>query len=141
VKCGTTIVVLGNVVLDIRVQQLLDVAAPRLVSFTSNLETQAKASMLPIAQTLPTWMNTMAPSLKVNPMHFVTTSDKTRLYVKDRTDLSAFAVPTLIIHGTQDKIVPIDASSLLDRVRGAPHGLFATHKSRLTQDLLNFIRR
>jgi len=60
-------------------------------------------------------------------------------------------VPTLIIHGTQDKIVPIDASSrlaakgisqsMLIEYEGAPHGLFATHKRRLTQDLLDFIRR
>lgn len=67
-----------------------------------------------------------------------------------RPDLTAFTVPTLIIHGTQDKIVPIDASSrlaakgisqsMLIEYEGAPHGLFATHKRRLTQDLLNFIR-
>jgi pimeloyl-ACP methyl ester carboxylesterase len=68
-----------------------------------------------------------------------------------RTDLSAFTVPTLIIHGTQDTIVPIDASSrlaakvisqsMLIEYEGAPHGLFATHKTQLTRDLLNFIRR
>jgi pimeloyl-ACP methyl ester carboxylesterase len=68
-----------------------------------------------------------------------------------RPDLSAFTVPTLIIHGTRDEIVPIDASgrlaakgisqSMLIEYEGAPHGLFATHKTRLTQDLLNFIRR
>lgn len=68
-----------------------------------------------------------------------------------RPELSAFTVPTLIIHGTQDKIVPIEASSRLAakgisgstliEYQGAPHGLFATHKFRLTQDLLNFIQR
>jgi pimeloyl-ACP methyl ester carboxylesterase len=68
-----------------------------------------------------------------------------------RPELSTFTVPTMIIHGTQDKIVPIDASSrlaakgisqsMLIEYEGAPHGLFATHKRRLTQDLLNFIRR
>jgi non-heme chloroperoxidase len=67
-----------------------------------------------------------------------------------RPDLSAFDVPTLIIHGTADKTVPIDASgraaakgiagSHLIEYEGAPHGLFATHKARLTQDLLSFIR-
>jgi non-heme chloroperoxidase len=67
-----------------------------------------------------------------------------------RGDLAAFKVPTLIIHGTEDKTVPIDASarlaakgiagSTLIEYDGAPHGLFATHKKRLTKDLLNFLR-
>ncbi len=68
-----------------------------------------------------------------------------------RGDLAAFNVPTLIIHGTADKIVPIDAAgraaakgvalSTLIEYDGAPHGLFATEKQRLTTDLLDFIRR
>jgi pimeloyl-ACP methyl ester carboxylesterase len=67
-----------------------------------------------------------------------------------RPDLAAFKVPTLIIHGTADKTVPIDASgraaakgiaqSTLIEYDGAPHGLFATHKERFTQDLLKFVR-
>ena len=68
-----------------------------------------------------------------------------------RGDLAAFKVPTLIIHGTDDKVVPIDASSRLTakgisqatylEYEGAPHGLFATHKARLTQDLLDFLAK
>jgi non-heme chloroperoxidase len=68
-----------------------------------------------------------------------------------RGDLSAFKVPTLIIHGTADKTVPIDASghaaakgirnSILVGYDGAPHGLFATEKARFTKDLLDFIRQ
>jgi len=68
-----------------------------------------------------------------------------------RGDLSAFRVPTLIIHGTEDKTVPIDASSraaakgiagsTLVEYEGAPHGLFATHKARLIKDLLDFTGR
>ncbi len=67
-----------------------------------------------------------------------------------RPDLSAFTVPTLIIHGTDDKTVPIDASARaaargipqarLIEYDGAPHGLFATHKERLTSDLLAFLQ-
>ena len=67
-----------------------------------------------------------------------------------RPDLSAFTIPTLIIHGTADKTVPIDASaraaakaiaqSKLIEYPGAPHGLFATHKDRLTKDLLKFLK-
>jgi pimeloyl-ACP methyl ester carboxylesterase len=66
-----------------------------------------------------------------------------------RPDLSAFSVPTLIIHGTADKTVPIDASARaaaagiadakLIEYDGAPHGLFATDKERLTTDLLEFL--
>ena len=66
-----------------------------------------------------------------------------------RPDLAAFKVPTLIIHGTDDKTVPIDAAgraaakgiagSTLIEYEGAPHGLFATEKNRLTRDLLAFM--
>lgn len=67
-----------------------------------------------------------------------------------RADLAKFDSPTLVIHGDDDQIVPIDlsgrASSAL--VRGAtlivysdaPHGLADTHKDRLNQDLLGFLR-
>ena len=67
-----------------------------------------------------------------------------------RPDLPSINVPTLIIHGTADATVPIDASARaaaagihqarLIEYDGAPHGLFATHKKRLTQDLLEFLR-
>lgn len=68
-----------------------------------------------------------------------------------RPDLAAFNVPTLIIHGTEDKTVPIDAAgraaavgianSTLIEYDGAAHGLPATHKDQLSKDLLDFIRR
>ncbi len=68
-----------------------------------------------------------------------------------RPDLAAFTVPTLIVHGTADTIVPIDtsarqaASSLpsatLIEYEGGPHGLFATHKDRLANDLLAFLQQ
>ena len=67
-----------------------------------------------------------------------------------RPDLPAFTVPTLIIHGTGDKTVPIDTSarraaegiaqSQLVEYAGAPHGLFATEGERLTRDLLTFLQ-
>lgn len=67
-----------------------------------------------------------------------------------RPDMAAFTVPTLIIHGTSDKTVPIDptgraAARAIPHARlieydGAPHGLFATHKEQLTEDLLAFLR-
>ena len=68
-----------------------------------------------------------------------------------RPDLAAFRVPTLIIHGTADKTVPIDASGRaaakgiagaeLIEYEGAAHGLFATEKERFTRDLLEFVKR
>lgn len=66
-----------------------------------------------------------------------------------RGDLPAFKVPTLIIHGTGDKTVPIDATarmaaSMIDDVQlveyqGAPHGLFETYRERLIGDLIAFL--
>jgi non-heme chloroperoxidase len=68
-----------------------------------------------------------------------------------RSDLASFAVPTLIIHGTKDVTVPIETSarkaaagipnSRLIEYDGAPHGLFASHKTRLIEDVLAFARR
>lgn len=67
-----------------------------------------------------------------------------------RPDLSAFNVPTLIIHGTSDKTVPIDAAgraaakgianSHLIEYDGAPHGILATNKQQVTNDLLAFLK-
>lgn len=67
-----------------------------------------------------------------------------------RPDLAAVTVPTLIIHGTADATVPIDASARLTakalptaklkEYAEAPHGLFATHKEQLAADLINFLR-
>lgn len=65
-------------------------------------------------------------------------------------DLKTFDIPTLIIQGDDDQIVPIDASarasaklirnSVLKVYPGAPHGLADTHKDQLNRDLLAFIR-
>ena len=65
-------------------------------------------------------------------------------------DLKKFDVPTLVIHGDDDQIVPIDASAYptAKLVKGAklivypggPHGITDTHKERLNNDLLAFIR-
>lgn len=66
-----------------------------------------------------------------------------------RPDLASFNLPTLIIHGTSDKTVPIDATgrpaaigianSELIEYEGSPHGLLATDKDRVTADLLAFV--
>jgi len=65
-------------------------------------------------------------------------------------DLKKFDVPTLIVHGDDDQIVPIGASALLSSkivkgailkvYPGAPHGLATTLKDRLNADLLAFFK-
>ena len=65
-------------------------------------------------------------------------------------DLKKFDVPTLILHGDDDQIVPIGASALrssklvknatLKVYPGAPHGLAYTHKDQLNADLLEFLK-
>jgi pimeloyl-ACP methyl ester carboxylesterase len=65
-----------------------------------------------------------------------------------RDDLKKITVPTLIVHGDSDKIVPFEVSSkrtaiLLPQAElvvfpDAPHGLFYTHRELLNQHLVNF---
>ncbi len=65
-------------------------------------------------------------------------------------DLKKFDVPTLILHGDDDQIVPIEAAALsssklvknatLKIYEGAPHGLADTHKDQLNADLLEFLK-
>lgn len=67
-----------------------------------------------------------------------------------RPDLPSFTVPTLLIHGTADKTVPIDATArevakavpqaTLIEYDGEAHGVFATQTERLTADILGFLR-
>ena len=63
-------------------------------------------------------------------------------------DLGKFDVPTLILHGDDDQIVPIGASAMLSSkliknarleiYKGAPHGMCSTEKDRVNADLLAF---
>jgi len=65
-------------------------------------------------------------------------------------DLKKFDVPTLILHGDDDQIVPIGAAALLSSkiVKGAtlkvypgyPHGMCQTHKDEINADLLAFLK-
>jgi non-heme chloroperoxidase len=65
-------------------------------------------------------------------------------------DLKKFDVPTLILHGDDDQIVPIGASALLSSklvkgatltiYPGAPHGMCSTLKDKVNADLLAFIK-
>lgn len=65
-------------------------------------------------------------------------------------DLKKMTIPTLVIHGDDDQIVPIDAAgrrsaeiapnATLKVYAGAPHGLPIIHQDQLNADLLDFIR-
>jgi non-heme chloroperoxidase len=65
-------------------------------------------------------------------------------------DLKKFDVPTLILHGDDDQIVPIGASAMqssklvknskLKVYKGAPHGMCTTLKDEVNQDLLAFLK-
>jgi len=93
----------------------------------------------------------------------IKTKDGTQIYFKgafdciqvfsetDHTaDLAKIDVPTLILHGDDDQIVPIAASARLSSKMvqratlkvypGAPHGFSVTHRDQFHKDLLEFIR-
>jgi non-heme chloroperoxidase len=63
-------------------------------------------------------------------------------------DLKRFDVPTLILHGDDDQIVPIGDSAMLSAklvkgatlkvIPGAPHGMCSTHKDQINAELLAF---
>jgi non-heme chloroperoxidase len=66
-------------------------------------------------------------------------------------DLKKFDIPTLIIHGDDDQIVPINISGQLSAklikgatlkvYKGAPHGLTTTNQEQFNADLLQFARQ
>lgn len=101
----------------------------------------------PVSQGLLDWTFALAimasPKATIDCIDAFSTTDF-------RPDLAAFTVPTLIIHGTADKTVPIDptgraAASGIPHATfieydGEPHGLFATVPDRLNADLIDFLR-
>ena len=66
-------------------------------------------------------------------------------------DLKKFDVPTLILHGDDDQVVPIADSAMLSAklindatlkiYKGAPHGMFTTRKDEVNADLLAFLKQ
>ena len=66
-------------------------------------------------------------------------------------DLKKFDVPTLILHGDDDQIVPIADSALLSSkivkgsilkvIPGAPHGMVSTLKNQINEELLTFFKQ
>ena len=68
-----------------------------------------------------------------------------------RNDLKSVSVPSLVIHGDADQVVPLDSSgartaSILGSGQvqiyaDGPHGLFVTHKEQLNHDIVQFVNR
>jgi len=67
-----------------------------------------------------------------------------------RADLAQISIPTLVVHGDHDKTVPLEVSgkraaaliagSRLEVIKGAPHGLTATHGDQLNALMLDFLQ-
>jgi len=100
----------------------------------------------PVSQEIQNWMHQLA--IVASPR---ATTECVRSFSETnfRTDLSVITIPVLIIHGNDDKIVPINitsdvTSSLLPNseyhvIEGASHGVFLTHKDEINKLLLNFL--
>ncbi len=68
-----------------------------------------------------------------------------------RADVKSITVPTLVIHGDDDKVVPLEAAGArlpelistakLHIVEGGPHGLIWTHAAEVNTAMLDFLRR
>lgn len=66
-------------------------------------------------------------------------------------DLKVISIPVLVMHGTDDQVVPIDDSAhksikllrngTLKTYEGLPHGMFSTHPDVINADLLSFIQQ
>ncbi|WP_442679223.1 alpha/beta fold hydrolase [Sphingomonas sp. ASY06-1R] len=66
-------------------------------------------------------------------------------------DLKRIDVPTLVLHGSDDQVVPVDDSarlsakllknSTLHVYDGLPHGMITTHADQINRDILSFVRR
>jgi non-heme chloroperoxidase len=78
------------------------------------------------------------------------TADCVRAWLTDfRNDLPHIRVPTLIVHGTDDRILPMPATgprlhraikgSRFVVMKGAPHGLIWTHADKLNPELVDFL--
>jgi pimeloyl-ACP methyl ester carboxylesterase len=76
---------------------------------------------------------------------------KTGTQTDRRAEMVAVRIPTLIIQGDHDQSIPVELSgqvaaglisgSVLTVYQNAPHGLYLTHRDRLTADILEFAKR
>lgn len=101
----------------------------------------------PVSQEIQNWMHHLAvvasPKATVDCVRSFSETDF-------RADLNAIDVPLMIIHGNDDKVVPLKATSeivsktLPDAayyiIEEGSHGLFITHKDEVNQLLINFLK-
>ena len=129
--------------------QMLDgIKADRPKFFTDFFKDFYGVSMLshPVSPECLTWTHTMAMQASLRATLACVKAFSSTDF---RPDLAHFSVPTLIIHGTKDKTVPIEAAgraaaaqlpqATFIEYEDAPHGLIATHRARLIDDLLKFL--
>jgi pimeloyl-ACP methyl ester carboxylesterase len=100
----------------------------------------------PVSQQVLDWAWSMAMQAGLHPTLAAAQAFATTDF---RGDLPAITVPTLIIHGTADKTVPIDATgrevarrlprALLIEYNDEPHGVIATQTHALSSDLITFL--
>jgi len=67
-----------------------------------------------------------------------------------REDLKKMTIPTLVLHGDDDQVVPFEttgkvAATILPQgtlkvISGAPHGMCTTHKNVINEELLSFLK-
>ncbi len=118
--------------------------------FYKNLAIQFYGANRPDAQVSPGvleqfWLWSMQSGLK-NAYECIKAFSETDF----TDDLRRIDVPTLVLHGEDDQVVPVNQSArksarLIEGAReiyypGAPHGLTATHQDPLNADLLTFLR-
>jgi len=101
----------------------------------------------PVSQEIQNWMHNLAvvssPKATVDCIRSFSETDF-------RADLNAIDIPLMIIHGNDDKIVPLQATSEITSktlpdaayyiLEDASHGLFITHKDEVNQLLINFLK-
>jgi pimeloyl-ACP methyl ester carboxylesterase len=100
----------------------------------------------PVSQGVIDWTWGMAMQAGLHP-----TQAAARAFAETdfRADLPAITVPTLVMHGTADKIVPIEPTgrevarrlphALLIEYQDEPHGVIATQTAAVIADLVNFL--
>lgn len=93
-----------------------------------------------------------ADFITASQMSFVATKAVVDTWIEDfRADVAKFDVPTLVIHGTEDRILPIDATArrLKDlipdltyvEIEGGPHNIGWTHFGQVNAALLDFLKK
>lgn len=100
----------------------------------------------PVSQGILDWTNSLAFTASQKAMLACAESFSLTDF---RNELASIKIPTLIIHGDNDKTIPIKATSeqatsmipgsLYKVYPGAPHGIFYTHKDILNRDIVSFV--